>query len=144
MKSILVAIDIEDTNNQLLDQAAMIAEKFEAKLWLLYIAPPEPEFISNSTGAKYLRDILAHELRDEHKKVQQLAADLKLKNIDAEGLMVQGPTIEMIVDEAQKLDCSLLMIGSHKHGFLFKAFFGSTAEDLMSHTKIPVMVVPLS
>lgn len=144
MKSILVAIDIEDSNSQLLEQAAMIAQKFEAKLWLLYIAPPEPEFISNATGAKYLREMLAHELRDEHKKLQQLAADLKANNIEAEGLMVQGPTIEMIVSEAQKLECSLLMIGSHKHGFLFKAFFGSTAEDLMSHTKIPVMVVPLN
>lgn len=143
MKSILVAIDLEESNYQLIDQAAMIAEKFEAKLWLLHIASPEPEFIGRAAGPKYLREVLAHDLRDDHKKLQELTNGLKAKNIEAEGLMVQGPTIEMIVTEAQKLDCSLLMIGSHKHGFLFKAFFGSTAEDLMSHTSIPVMVVPL-
>ena len=47
--------------------------------------------------------------------------------LDAEGLLIQGPTVEMIEGEVNKLNIDLLVLGSHKHGFLYETFVGNTA-----------------
>ncbi len=63
--------------------------------------------------------------------------------LDVEGLLIQGPTIEMIEGEVKKLDIDLLIMGSHKHGFLYETFVGNTAFQIIREVTIPVMIIPL-
>ncbi|MBP8086568.1 MAG: universal stress protein, partial [Saprospiraceae bacterium] len=37
----------------------------------------------------------------------------------------------------------LLILGSHKHGFLYETFVGNTAVRIIKEISIPVMIVPL-
>ena len=61
----------------------------------------------------------------------------------AEGLLVQGATVEMIINEAQKLNSELIITGHHDHNFIYKAFNGSVSDDIIKKSKIPVLLVPL-
>ncbi len=65
------------------------------------------------------------------------------KGVRAEGLLVQGATVEMLLKEAQKLNTDLIITGHHDHNFLYKAFIGSTSEEIIKESKIPVLMVPL-
>ncbi|HRN40999.1 MAG: universal stress protein [Flavobacteriales bacterium] len=143
MKNILVTIDFEKNGQLLIEKAAEIAVKFGAKLWLVHVAAPDPEFIGYEVGPQYVRDVLAKDLREEHKLLQKFSAQLKEKNIDAEGLLVQGTTIETIVELTQKLAIDLIVIGKHKYGFFHKTFMVSTDESLLELSNVPVLVVPL-
>lgn len=143
MKNILVTIDFEEKGQVLIEKAAEIAKKFNAKLWLVHVAAPDPDFIGYDIGPQYIRDVLAKDLRTEHKLLQGFTNRLKEKKIAAEGLLVQGATIETIVELTKKLAIDLIVIGKHEHGFFHKTFMVSTDESLLEQTNLPVLLIPI-
>ena len=143
MKNILVTIDFEEKGQVLIDKAAELAKKFKSKLWLVHVAAPDPDFIGYDVGPQYIRDVLAKDLRNEHQLLQGFTNQLKEKKIVAEALLVQGTTIETIVELTKKLAIDLIVIGKHKHGFFHKTFMVSTDESLVEKSNIPVLIVPL-
>jgi nucleotide-binding universal stress UspA family protein len=143
MKNILIALDMKPTDARLMEQASFLAEKCGAKIWMVHVASPDPDFVGFEMGPKYIRDFVADELRSEHRMLQSYAIELQEKGLEAEGLLIQGPTIDMIEAEVKKLNIDLLVLGSHKHGFLYETFVGNTAVRIIREISIPVMIVPL-
>jgi len=143
MKNILVTLDFSNNENLLLDQAQQLAQAFDAKVWLMHIAAPDPDFVGYDVGPQYIRDSRASELRAEHRKLQDYADSLEEKSINSEGLLVQGATIEMIIAESQKLNIDLIIAGHHDRGFFHNAFMGSVSSQIIKRSKIPVLIVAL-
>ncbi len=143
MKNILVALEFKGTSAPLLEKAAEFAHKFGSKLWLMHVADPPSEFLGEDVDPQYVRDIRAKALRDEHKLIQQYAEQLKVKNIVSEGLLVQGMTIETILEEANKLSADLIVVGIHEHGVLHDIFIGNNPSKIIKKSKVPVLVVPV-
>jgi nucleotide-binding universal stress UspA family protein len=142
MKNILVAIDFDVSLKLLLNYAFELAEKFDAKNWLLHIAAPDPDFVGYEVGPQYIRDSRANDLRKEHRLLQGYARELEKKGCKAEGLLIYGATIEMIIYESRKLNVDLIIAGHHEHSFFYKAFFGSVSAQIIKKSKIPVLIVP--
>ena len=88
MKNILVTIEFEDQSDLLIEKATEIAAKYGAKVWLVHIAAPEPDFIGYGTGPQYVRDTVAQDLREEHRTLQKYADEMKNNGVEAEGLLV--------------------------------------------------------
>ncbi len=65
-----------------------------AKIWLVHVAAPDPEFVGYEPGPQYIRDDRAKVLLAEHKKLASYIKSLEGKGYKAEALLVQGPTIE--------------------------------------------------
>lgn len=142
MKNILVATDFSNHANQAIEKAADLAHALGAKLWLLHVAAPEPDFVGYKTGPQSVRDHLAHQLRKEHTDLQAMAARINGAGAECEALLVQGPTAETIVSEAKRLHVDLVVMGSHGHGALFRAIVGSVCEQVIGLGQCTVMVVP--
>ncbi|HFA48212.1 MAG TPA: universal stress protein [Bacteroidetes bacterium] len=143
MKNIFVAFDLEEKSKLLLSHAKQLAEKFGSKIWVVHIAAPNPDFVGFDIGPQYIRDTRADELRAEHRYLQEMAAGLEAEGIAAEALLIQGPTVEMILEEAQKLNADLIVAGLHDRGFLHKALFGDTVKQLLKKSKTPLLIVPV-
>ena len=143
MKNILVTIDFKGNEQLLIDKAFQLAESFGSKLWLIHIAAPDPDFVGYEVGPQYIRDSRASELRKEHKLLQEYTETLEKKGVNAEGILVQGATIEMILEEAKKLNVDLIVAGHNEHNFMYKAFVGSVSGEILKKSKIPVLMVPL-
>ena len=45
MKTILVTIDFDKSDQMLIDKAFQMAEVFGSKIWILHIAAPDPDFV---------------------------------------------------------------------------------------------------
>jgi nucleotide-binding universal stress UspA family protein len=66
---------------------------------------------------------------------------------DAAGVVCHGESIdgltpwEAIVEHAEKTGCDLLVMGSHGRSGLASLFLGSETQDVLKHTKIPVLIV---
>lgn len=142
MKNIIVPIDLSGVTSKVMDNARALAKAFDAKLWIIHVAAPEPDFVGFKTGPQYVRDHLADQLRKEHSAIQELAGDCAKQGIDAEALLVQGPTAETIVMETRRLGADAIVMGSHGHGALFRAFVGSVSQQVLHESPVPVMVVP--
>jgi nucleotide-binding universal stress UspA family protein len=142
MKNILVTIDFDIKTTLLIDNAYKLANVFDSKIWLVHIAAPDPDFVGYDIGPQYIRDSRAHELREEHKQLQDYAKELNEKNIEAEGLLIQGATIEMIIQESKKFHIDLIIAGHHKHNFLYNAFIESVSRGIIEASKIPILIIP--
>lgn len=142
MKNILVPIDFSAVQQNLVSVASALAGPLNAKLWLVHVAAPDPDFVGFRVGPEYVREQRADILRQEHKEIQAMAASLKASALDAEALLVQGPTTDTILEVAQNVSADLIVIGSHGRSALFRAFVGSVSEQVLKDSKIPVLVVP--
>jgi nucleotide-binding universal stress UspA family protein len=140
-KNILVPIDFSPVGALTADAAATLAPP-GAKVWLVHVAAPDPDFVGFRTGPTYIREHRADVLRQEHKDLQAMAQRLKEGGTEAEALLVQGPTTDTIIELAGKLNADLIVVGSHGKGALYRALVGSVSEQVLRHAKVPVLVVP--
>ncbi len=144
MKNILVAVDLKSSDQVLINQVSILAEKFNSTVWIIHIAAPDPDFVGYGIGPFYIREMRADELRKEHKQLQAMANQLQEKSIQTEALLIQGPTVEMLKAEVKKLKIDLLIMGSHKHGFLYETWIGHTSVKVIKEIPVPVLIVPLT
>lgn len=143
-KNILVSVDFDNDTDRIVEYAKEMALKFDAKVWVLHVAAPEPDFVGYEVGPQYIRDFRAEELRDEHRKLQEIAHQLANQNIPSEGLMIAGATTKMIVEECEKLAIDLICIGHKKHNWLHEILESHTDFNIINHVKIPVLTIPVS
>ncbi len=142
MRNFLVAIDFSPVTQSVLELAGKLAGPVGAKLWLLHVAAPDPDFVGFKVGPSYIRDHQADILRQEHKDLQAMAVELEQQGQDVEALMVQGPTTDTITEMTGKLEADLIIMGSHGKGALFRAMVGSVSEQVLRESTVPVLIVP--
>lgn len=142
MKKLLAAIDFSEVTDAVVDQAAALAKAFSAELTLIHVAAPDPDFVGYEAGPDTVRDTRANELRGEHRKLQEIADALRERAIPTKALLIQGPTIEKILDEATQMEAGTIVIGSHGHGALHRVLLGSVSEGVVRAASCPVHVVP--
>ncbi len=143
MQNILVPIDFSEATDKILNMAKNQAKAFHAKVWLIHVAAPDPDFVGYDVGPQYIRDNRAENLKEEHQKLHDLSQTLNHDSIECDPLLVQGPTSKTILDESKKLSCDLIIIGSHGHGIWHEMLVGSVCDDVVKKSKIPVLVVPI-
>lgn len=143
MKNILVAVDFKEGSDSLINFSHEFAQHYLAKVWIIHVSAPDPEYGGYSVGPQYIRDVRVAELKEEHHALKKYADELSFKGISAESIMLNGGTVEMLVAEIEKLHIDLLIVGHRKHGFFHKTFFGRTDVALIDHVNIPTLVVPV-
>tara|TARA_R100001369_G_scaffold954_3_gene3127 strand:- start:86902 stop:87354 length:453 start_codon:yes stop_codon:yes gene_type:complete len=142
-KNIMVAVDFNDAVGKLLGYAEALALRFEAKIWIVHVADPDPDFVGYEPGPQYIRDFRADELRDEHKKLQNISNMFLDKQIESAALLIQGSTVETVLNEAKKLKADLLIVGNHKHSFLHNLLSESVSLELLKNGNIPLLTIPI-
>jgi nucleotide-binding universal stress UspA family protein len=139
---IMVAVDFSDACAAVLAVAKNYARFLPAELWLIHVAPPDPEFVGYEPGPQYVRDRVAKEFHQEHQELQRHAAELRDAGVNATPLLVQGRTAEAILKEGERLGADLIIVGSHGHGAVYHMLVGSVTEGVLHRAKCPVLVVP--
>ena len=142
MKNILTPLDLKAETGSVLEHASALARALEAKLWVLHVAAPDPDFVGYEPGPQYIRDVRADTLREERAELHRITSELSAKGIDAQPLLVMGATVETILAEADRLKADIIIMGTHGRRGLAKAFMGSTCDDVLRANRFPVLVVP--
>lgn len=143
LKNIMVAVDFNDSIGELMVYAESLAEKFNSKIWVLHVADPEPDFVGYEPGPQYIRDIKAEEYREEHRNLQEVCKNFLNEEIESEALLIQGSTVETVMDEAGKLNIDLLIVGTHKHSFLHNLLQENVPLELIKKAEIPILTIPI-
>jgi nucleotide-binding universal stress UspA family protein len=144
VKNILVAIDdFEATTitSPLIEKTIELANAFSSKVWMLHVVP-QAGLSPYNVDKKIFRREVAHELHDEHEYLQQIANCLRKRNIESTSLLVEGPIINTILHESDRLNVDLIILGCHKHSKLFGALMNDPDEGLLSKCTYPIMFVP--
>ena len=139
---LLVGVDLSDFTEKVVKKAEEIATALSAKVWLLHVAEPEPDFVGLEVGPQSTRDSLSKRFHAEHRQIQEMAERLRKTDLDTTALLVQGSTVETILKEASKLDVDMIVVGSHGHGAMYQLLVGSVSEGVLHKSECPVLVVP--
>jgi nucleotide-binding universal stress UspA family protein len=157
MKNLLVAVDFSKTTGSVVAQAAILARALGSKLWIVHVTSAEsqalalettqfsgyaPEFIAMPGDVQLARDISAEEIKREHRELLGISSNLRNEGIEAQAILLKGDAARLIVEKAAEVDAAMIILGSHGHGLLHKAFLGSVSEAIMRHAKCNVLVVP--
>lgn len=143
LKNILVPLDMGAAQAVVVEHAVAVGRAFAAKLWLVHVAAPDPDFVGYEAGPIHVRDLRAEDLRNEHVALQELRDSILAPGLEAEALLVQGPTAATILDEAARLGCELIIMGTHGRRGLAKAVLGSVSDQVLRANRFPVMIVPV-
>lgn len=142
MKRILVAVDFTDATPEVIAAAVRMAKAFESEIYVVHVAEPDPEFVGYEAGPPSVRTAEARHLQDEHRRVHEIAEKLRGEGLKASGHLLQGSTVQSIIDEVEKLEAELIVIGNHPHGLMHRFFLGSVTEGVIRRNRCPVLVVP--
>ncbi|MES9927272.1 MAG: universal stress protein [Candidatus Thiodiazotropha sp. 6PDIVS] len=141
----LVAIDLSPTSWTVIEQALSLLDQSSTRhLWLLHIANPEPDFVGFEPGPQAVRDGQAKDFHQQHKSLQDFADRVRTQGSDCTALQVQGAYAEKILVEAEKLEADVIVVGSHGKGLTKELIYGSTSNQLVRRSEIPVLIVPTS
>lgn len=140
---ILVAIDFSDPTDKILRVARKLAKSMEASMWLVHVAEPEPDFVGYEAGPDVVRDQVARRFREEHRVLQGQADALRADGIEAKAMLVQGATVETLLDMREKQGSDLIVVGSHGRGMVAEMLLGSVSQGLIRAAACPVTVVPV-
>src|SRR5512133_1440670 len=141
-KHILVPVDGSETAQMAVDKATALAKAFGSQVTVIYVIDPYP-FTGVGTDfaygqAEYLSAATA-EANEAGKVAKQSFAN---SGVNVATSVVEAHTAwRGIVEAGESLQADLIVMGSHGRNALEKLVLGSVAQAVLSHTKLPVLVV---
>jgi nucleotide-binding universal stress UspA family protein len=140
--SILVPVDLSPISERVCDVAAEAAKARGVKIWLIHVAEPEPEFVGYDPGPDVVRHQVAADLRKEHRELQTLADKTAALGVEVTPLLIQGSTVDTILEQAEHHAVDLIVMATHGRGLMYQMLVGSVSEGVLHRTKCPILFVP--
>ena len=140
IKTIMALIDFSNITRKVIDFAASQAKVNNAKLVMLHVEPENSEKLYRKIDQKE-RDRRAKVLWFEHQDLSQKAEELRELGIDVLPLMVEGPEVEAILNEVDKIKPDLLVIGHQHHSAWYKVFHESVGDELIDRVSCPMTLI---
>ncbi|MCB2221529.1 MAG: universal stress protein [Bacteroidetes bacterium] len=140
---LFVAIDLSPITETIIKKVTEIALKTKATIWLVHVVQPDPDFVGYDVGPQTERDFIAKKYQKNHRELQQIAEGMKGKGLKVTPLLLQGPTVETVLSEADKMDADIIITGSHGHGMMYNIFIGSVSKEILNQSTRPVLIIPV-
>ncbi len=140
---LLVALDLSPVTDRVIEEVKKIALKTRPKIWIIHVVAPDPDFIGYEVGPQTERDFIARKFHEKHIALQDIAKKMKADGLDATPLLLQGPTVQTILEEAGDIGADMIITGSHGHGMMYNIFIGSISKEVLKHSTRPVLIIPV-
>lgn len=140
---LLVAIDLSDCTETIMKQVAVLSKSLSAQVWIIHNAEPEADILEFKVDPIATRDFLAKKFHQEHLEIQEIAENLRSEGVNATALLVHtGSTVKTIIEQAEKLDANIIVVGSHGRGAVYQLLLGSVSKGVVRKAKRPVLIIP--
>lgn len=145
MKAILVPVDFSPVTEHTVHLAGNLAISCGAKVVLLHVAQAYLDDLAVSADIpvpQMSREMLADQLKGAREQLGELADSLEARGCAVESVMVEGPIVPKICEEAGRRGIDMVVLGSHGHGQLHSLLMGSVSQGVIQKVGLPVLVVP--
>ncbi|MYM84655.1 universal stress protein [Duganella sp. FT50W] len=142
-KSILLPTDGSDLCEKATATAVEFAKLHQARITAISVIQPLLMPSLGDSGAMISIDQYEVDMKAAaHDHINKVAAAASAAGIPFEGMVTASPNpYEEIVAAAEKYGCDLIMMASHGRTGLSKLLMGSETQSVLSHTKLPVLVL---
>jgi universal stress protein A len=140
---ILTAIDFSENAECAFDYALTLARQFNAELTIIHVIN-EPVDLRGFYVPHISFEQLEKEIEESAVKMMETFCSARLGDFtNYKTAIVTGIPYEEITATAEKIDASLIVIGTHGRTGLDRILFGSTAERVVRSASCPVLTVRL-
>ena len=144
-KRILVALDGSELAECSLEHARAIAQGCNVADVIVFraIEPLSTQTISAlaEAGDDSLRKAVEQNEQDAQDYVLKVQNNLKTRGIAPRAVTVKGTAADEILSYAEKNDVDLIVMSTHGRSGLSRFFFGSVAEKVSRHSRVPVLLI---
>lgn len=140
---ILIAVDLSETTADIIKKGIELAGKLEAEVVIASIIPIYIDYLQSQMA---MVPIQWDEMYAEQKKATILALNevkTKYPSTPIQALVEIGNPKLDIIEKAITEKATYIVVGTHGRTGLYHAVMGSTAEYIVRHATVPVLVVPI-
>ncbi|WP_122898553.1 universal stress protein [Acinetobacter sp. B51(2017)] len=140
---ILVAIDESPISYAAVEQAKCLAQDLQAKLTIMSVIAVDPFVgVDFYKVAPAITDYFMQAESHAQNRLNEIQANLARENLSAQVKLIRGVTpSEGIIHVADEVGADLIMMGSHGRTGLQKLMLGSVAQNVLTQSPIPVLIV---
>jgi nucleotide-binding universal stress UspA family protein len=145
MKTIVALVDFSDVTPKVLEQAALHARTYGARLILLHVVPSEPAVVEFGIASPtLLQPPSERRIEKDYNELLNLRDSLAGSGVQVTAQQLEQADVIKLLDLCHGLEADLIVVGTHHHSTLYQFFLGSYMADVLKLAKCPVLVVPLS
>jgi len=134
---LIVPVDLEEHTEKLIEYAAYIAEKLDAKLTIVHVVEPFPAIGDMELGMATIEEYTQNRIRHGQKFLEKLAEPYP----NTEKKILQGEIVDEIVNYAKEKETEIIVIGTHGTKGIEKLLLGSVAERVVKYAHCPTLVM---
>ncbi|RDI42065.1 universal stress protein [Aquicella lusitana] len=142
-KRILVTMDDSKTAKLALKKAIELAREQKAKLRIVHVV----NYTTHAVGGEGINiDALRESMQKSAEHLLKKSAELaEKKKVKTEKKLIEfsaviGTVSDEIIEDAKKWRASLIVIGTHGRRGMKRLILGSTAEEVLRKTTIPILL----
>ena len=141
IKKILFPIDLSNVSQKIVPWVNMMAEKFEAKICLLFVARSFEYLHSFELASPDIDNFELSLIKGAERQIQKFTdANFKeYSNIKTE--IVSGDPADLILEYITSEEIDLVIMGTHGRKGLNHILFGSVAERVVKMSPVPVLTI---
>lgn len=136
IKRILVPVDGSETSERAVDEAALLAEIYNADLHILYVAN-----INQLAINACISDAILDAVNKAGNEILEKEASKVPEKVNVITTSETGSPAVTIVDFADEIKADLIVIGSRGLGFVKGVLLGSVSQYVIEHAPCPAVIV---
>ena len=140
IQCILVPLDFSEHATVVLKWASHLAEEHRSRIVLFHAYHLPVEF-QQLEGAYLPPDFWANVKAEAEETLGRFAEELRTRGLEVESVVAEGYAATAIVDEVERQDADLIVIGTHGLSGLKHLLLGSIAERVVQKAACPVLTV---
>jgi nucleotide-binding universal stress UspA family protein len=141
-KRILVPTDGSDITQKAVEASIRLAGALGAEVHTICVKEPFPYGAISEMQPTPPQEFFDAQERIAARHVAAVIEACAAAGVPCHGVSVEGlHPWEAIIEHAQRTDCDLLVMGSHGRRGVSALLLGSETQKVLTHTKIPVLVV---
>lgn len=141
IKKVLVPIDFSENSNQILQEGIWIAQKFDARVEVVFVAQTIQDysdfFEPHMPIIQFEEDLVA----SAREKMKAFVEENVEPGYRCETRVLAGDVAEVILEHAADENFDLIVMGTHGYKGLEKILFGSVAEKVVKMAPCPVLTI---
>jgi nucleotide-binding universal stress UspA family protein len=137
---ILCPVDFSEASPAIAKTARELAQKFDAEIIVVYVAPSMIQYEIFDLPAASLPQLVGDIVSGAEKTMAEFVTS-HFTGVRATGKVVSGDAAEAIVNLSQSEGADLIIMATHGRQGLNRLLFGSVAEKVVKTSPIPVMTI---
>ena len=135
---VLIALDLSPISTHAMDVGVDLAKALAAQIGLVYVVDRK---LAYAPDGGVSASVIVDELREEGRRLLRAASHRVGDDPPPWEYLVEGNPSREIIKAAEEWKADLIVLGTHGRSGVSRAFLGSTAEAVLRHSQIPVLVV---